>query len=285
MDKICIKNMEFYGYHGVFPEETNLGQKFRVQATLFLNTALAGRSDDLTKSVHYGEAFNVIKEIVEGKPVHLLETLAEKIAMKLLETFAIIEECSIQVEKLNPPIPGHTGTVAIEIYRRQLKHLAYVSLGTNVGDREQYLQDALDMLQGNGDIEVIQKSSIYETDPVGYTDQSAFLNIVVGIKTALSPQNLLEYCQKIENQLGRVRFIRWGPRTIDVDILLYDQVRIDQNNLQIPHPRMHERAFVLVPLSELNKDLKLPNYEQTVAEMAIVSPDVEGVRKWQNHSK
>lgn len=285
MDKIFIKNMEFYGYHGVFPEETKLGQKFRMQATLFLNTALAGRRDDLTKSVHYGEAFYVIKEIVEGNPVKLLETLAENIAKKLLEIYPMIEVCTIQVEKMNPPIPGHTGTVAVEVTRSQLNHLAYLSLGTNMGDRAQYLHDALEMLQENGDILVFQQSSIYETDPVGYTDQDAFLNMVVSVKTALSPEELLAYCQTIEKKLGRVRVIRWGPRTMDVDILLYDQNTIDSVSLQVPHPRMHERAFVLVPLLEINKELKMPNQAQAVSELASVLPDVEGVRKWQNHSK
>ena len=285
MDKIYIKNMEFYGYHGVFPEEKNLGQKFRVQATLYVNTALAGRKDDLTKSVHYGEAFNVIKNIVEGEPVQLLETLAEKIASKLLETYLLIEECTIQVEKLNPPIPGHTGTVAIEITRKQLTHLAYLSLGTNMGDRALYLQEALEMLQENGDIQLHQQSSIYETEPVGYTDQPTFLNMVVGVKTALTPQRLLAYCQKIEQKLGRVRVIRWGPRTIDVDILMYDQLVIESADLQVPHPRMQERAFVLVPLLEINSDVRMPNQEQSIAEMASVLPDREGVRKWQNHSK
>lgn len=277
--------MEFYGYHGVFPEETKLGQKFRLQATLFLNTASAGRKDDLTKSVHYGDAFYVIKEIVEGKPVKLLETLAENITIKLLEMYEMIEECTIQVEKMNPPIPGHTGTVAIEVTRRQLIHLAYLSFGTNMGDRMQYLHDALEMLQENGDINVFQQSSIYETKPVGYTDQPAFLNMVVGVKTALTPEDLLAYCQSVEQKLGRVRIIRWGPRTIDIDILLYDQKTIDSCSLQVPHPRMHERAFVLVPLSEINKDLKMPNQAQTVSELASVLPDVEGVRKWKNHSK
>ncbi|QTD40274.1 2-amino-4-hydroxy-6-hydroxymethyldihydropteridine diphosphokinase [Sporosarcina sp. Te-1] len=128
---------------------------------------------------------------------------------------------------------------------------AYISIGSNIGDRLHQLMDAVRSLQGNDGITVVNLSSVYETIPVGYTEQSDFLNLVVMVETTLSAQDLLSVCQKIENEQGRVRTIRWGPRTVDLDILLYNNDNIESENLLVPHPRMRERAFVLIPLLEL----------------------------------
>ena len=119
-----------------------------------------------------------------------------------------------------------------------------------------YLTEAIQFLNKNQHIQVDDVSSVYETDPVGYTDQNCFLNLVIKISTNLSPQELLKVTQKVENDLGRKREIRWGPRTIDLDILLYNQENIEAENLIVPHPRMFERAFVIVPLLEINQDIK-----------------------------
>lgn len=128
---------------------------------------------------------------------------------------------------------------------------AYLSIGSNMGDRESYLREAVQALAAMSGIFVRQVSSIYETVPVGYTDQADFLNIAVHLETTLSPEALLDACQEIEQTLGRERLIRWGPRTVDLDILLYNQDNIEMERLLIPHPRMKERAFVLIPLLEI----------------------------------
>lgn len=128
---------------------------------------------------------------------------------------------------------------------------AYLSLGSNMGDRLELLKKAVHMLNEHEAIQVEVVSSVYETEPVGLTDQPAFLNIVVEITTSLTPVGLLRECQQIEENLDRVRVIRWGPRTIDLDILLYNHENIETETLTVPHPRMHERAFVLVPLAEI----------------------------------
>lgn len=140
---------------------------------------------------------------------------------------------------------------------------AYISLGSNMGDKEQALRHAVELLNDYAAINVIAVSSIYDTDPVGYEEQDVFLNIVVKITTTLKPQPLLDVCQQIEQQLKRVRIVRWGPRTIDLDILLFNDETIDTATLIVPHPRMHERAFVLVPLAELD-DATLPTTKRTV---------------------
>lgn len=140
-----------------------------------------------------------------------------------------------------------------------MKNQAYISLGTNIGDREGFLQKAIREIEQHVDIKVEQISSIYETDPVGYLDQDAFLNLVIKISTNLTPLELLEVTQNIEQNLGRKRELRWGPRTIDLDILLYNQENIEVEHLRIPHPRMFERSFVLIPLKEINPSLKVEN--------------------------
>lgn len=135
--------------------------------------------------------------------------------------------------------------------------IAYLGIGGNIGDSKSNIEETVELLKKNEHIEVTKVSSTYETEPVGYTDQDWFLNIVVEIKTSLEPLKLLEACQAIENELKRERTIRWGPRTIDVDILLYEDLTSDSEVLTVPHPRMTQRAFAMVPLYEINKDLQI----------------------------
>ncbi|MBU9674671.1 2-amino-4-hydroxy-6-hydroxymethyldihydropteridine diphosphokinase [Planococcus sp. CP5-4] len=139
-----------------------------------------------------------------------------------------------------------------------MMNVAYLSLGSNLGDRKAQLQEAVRLLQANPAISNIEISSIYETAPVGYLDQGAFLNIAVRLETSLSPLELLDACQEVEQTLRRERLVRWGPRTVDLDILLYGQEQLITEKLTIPHPRMYERAFVLVPLRELLPSLVIP---------------------------
>lgn len=157
-----------------------------------------------------------------------------------------------------------------------MRNVAYVALGSNIGDRYAYLVQAIELLGKNPYIEVEDVSSVYETDPVGYTDQDCFLNLVIKISTSLLPQELLGITQKVEVELGRKRGIRWGPRTIDLDILLYNQENIEAENLIVPHPRMFERAFVIVPLLEINQDIKQNISRSQVEEMKRR----EGVTVW-----
>lgn len=128
---------------------------------------------------------------------------------------------------------------------------AYLSLGTNLGDRLQNLTDAVQMLNASDEISVVRVSSVYQTDPVGYEDQDVFFNIALEIETSLSPDELLQRCLAIELELGRVRLFKWGPRLIDIDLLLYENVEMDTEKLKIPHPYMKERAFVMIPLQEI----------------------------------
>ncbi|KAA9011984.1 2-amino-4-hydroxy-6-hydroxymethyldihydropteridine diphosphokinase [Niallia endozanthoxylica] len=161
-----------------------------------------------------------------------------------------------------------------------MTHTAYLSLGSNMGNRMNNLKEALKRLQGDYPVTVVNVSSVYETDPVGYEEQDLFLNMVAQINTTLSPYQLLEACLQVEKGLGRKREIHWGPRTVDLDILLYNDENIITEMLVVPHPRMHERSFVMIPLVEISPDILLPKFKQPLYEIADQLSDKEGVRVW-----
>ncbi|WP_099353493.1 2-amino-4-hydroxy-6-hydroxymethyldihydropteridine diphosphokinase [Fredinandcohnia onubensis] len=164
-----------------------------------------------------------------------------------------------------------------------MNNTAYIALGTNIGNRESYLHSALQAIQEK-DIDIIGFSSIYETDPVGYEDQDQFLNMVIKVNTNLQPLDLLEVLQSIELESGRERKIRWGPRTLDLDILLFNQENIETERLIVPHPRMTERAFVLVPLAEIDQDVDIPAVTKPISLLLDELQDREGVRIWKRRN-
>jgi len=155
---------------------------------------------------------------------------------------------------------------------------AYIGLGANIGDRERNLLQAVRALDESEGVRVIRCSSIYETDPVGYEAQPLFLNMCAAVSTTLGPRELLETCLRIERSMGRTREIRWGPRTIDLDLLLYGDVELSSPELELPHPRIAERLFVLIPLLEV-----LPRDDRHFACWARAVDTMEGkdgVRLW-----
>jgi len=156
-----------------------------------------------------------------------------------------------------------------------VENTAFIAIGSNIGDRIEYLGNAVKQVNQHEKIKVVNASSIYETDPVGYTDQDPFLNMVIQVKTDLGPYKLLDELLLIEGKLGRKREIKWGPRTLDLDILLYNQENIKSEKLIVPHPRMQERAFVMVPLLEIDSYIKLQGMVDDDC-----FPDREGVRIW-----
>lgn len=156
---------------------------------------------------------------------------------------------------------------------------AYIALGANLGDREETLMSAITLLDAQDGIKVTACSDLYETDPVGYTDQPAFINMAISVITTLSPTELLNRMLDIEKQLGRVRHIRWGPRTVDLDLLWYEGVEMNTEELTLPHPRMHERAFVLVPLSDVVQGAsgEISRFVQTSLERL---DERDGIQRW-----
>jgi len=154
-------------------------------------------------------------------------------------------------------------------------NIAYIALGSNIGNRKAHLDSAIAALRGNTAVSHVEVSSIYETAPVGYLDQDHFYNMAAKIKTSLSAEALLSLLQEIERSEGRERLIRNGPRTLDLDILLYNADDIHSEGLSIPHPRMHERAFVLAPLAELAADYYMEKQGATIGELLHRLPKEE----------
>ena len=157
---------------------------------------------------------------------------------------------------------------------------AFLSLGSNMGDRLEYLSKAIDNIAEIQGCNILNKSRVYETEPWGYENQEAFLNLCISIETSLSPYELLESLQTIELELDRVRTIHWGPRTIDIDILLFDDIICEDDKLTIPHPRMRERAFVLIPLYDIEKNLIIDGIK---LEDLINKIDTRGIKEYKKN--
>ena len=149
----------------------------------------------------------------------------------------------------------------------------YIALGSNIGDREASLREAIKFLKNHSSIKITKISSLYESEPVGPVKQGNFYNMVVEIETELTPENLLSACQLIEQRLKRKKTVKWGPRTIDLDILLYDFLEVNLEELIIPHPEMKNRAFVLVPLLEIAPEAKLPSGKTLRNYLSLLPPE------------
>ena len=266
MDKIYINNLEFIGFHGVFPEEKKLGQKFLVSLELIVDTREAGKTGDLTKSVHYGLVAQGVERVFLEKSIDLIETCAENIAEMVLKKYELVKEIKVIVKKPWAPLQMHFENVAVEISRKW--HKVYLSLGSNMGDKRENLLEAIKRVGELENTEVVKSSTILETEPFGYIEQDNFLNACLEVKTLLTPQEFLSSILKIELDMGRVREIKWGPRVIDIDILFYDNEIIQEDNLAVPHPWICEREFVLEPLSEIAPNYVHPLERKTIMMLA-----------------
>lgn len=248
MDVIHIRRLEIFANHGVIPEENTLGQKFIISADLYKDLRTAGKTDNLKETIHYGRAAVLIKQISEKSVFQLIEKLAEEIADALLKNFPV-EKVKVIIEKPWAPVRLPLETVAVEIERGW--HTAYLSIGSNIGDREQFLKNAVKKLDNRSDSFVTKVSAFIETEPYGNVQQDKFLNGCLELRTLLAPSELLKRVNEIEQEEGRVRTLHWGPRTLDIDILLYDNETVYTDDLKIPHIDMHNRMFVLGPLCEI----------------------------------
>lgn len=265
MDTIIIRGLEVFGYHGVFEEEAFLGQKFVVDADLEMDTRVAGKTDDLEASIDYGEVCKLIKKTVETERFRLIEALAEDIAQKLLITYDGLKFVTITVKKPWAPVLIPMKTVAVRIKRGW--HRVYLSIGSNLGDKEGYLDFAIDRLNALPDTKVVTASDYIITKPYGEVEQDDFLNGALAIQTLQTPYELLDTIHEIEKDAHRERLVHWGPRTLDIDIIFYDDEVIMEESLQIPHVEMAKREFVLKPLKQIAPYMIHPVYRKTIAEL------------------
>jgi len=248
-DEIHIDDLEIYAHHGVFPEEKEKGQLFYVNLVLYTDVRRAGQQDDLTLSTHYGEVCHMVTKWMQEHTYDLIETAAETVAEQVLLQYPRVQALAVEIRKPQAPIGLPFGSVSVRIYRGW--HHVYVALGSNMGDRKKYLRMGVDAMRGRKDIRLKAVSSWRQTAPYGGVEQEDFLNGVMEIQTLLTPRELLDYLHEVEQGADRKRELHWGPRTLDLDILLYDDLVMESEELIIPHVDMQNRDFVLGPMAEI----------------------------------
>ena len=277
-DAITLTGLKVYGYHGVFDFERREGQDFIVDVTLHTDTRAAAASDALVDTADYGTLAEDIAAIIAGEPLNLIETLAERIADHCL---TVADSATVTVHKPAAPVPVAFDDVSVTITRpapeapagslpapeagdtraESTGLQAVLGLGANLGQPLEALRATVTALATHPDISVEACSTAFATKPVGGIDQPDFTNAVAIVTTELSPLQLLGVCQGIELAHGRTREIRWGPRTLDIDLIrctrtgsLDDaaaEITCETGQLVLPHPRAAERAFVLAPWAQL----------------------------------
>lgn len=301
LDRISIVGLRVRGRHGVFEHERVDGQDFVVDAVLWLDTAAAAAADDLSLTADYGGIADRLAAIVGGEPVALIETLADRLATACLADPAV-REAEVTVHKPQAPVSQQVADIAVTIRRRAgaagqprsplpesageqtpdagvsagLERPVVLAVGSNLGDRMTNLQLGLDVLAGGG-LTLQAASSVYETDPVGGEGQGNFLNAVLLAVSALPARDILARCAAAEAAAGRVRTVRWGPRTLDVDIITCGAETSTDPTLTLPHPLAHERAFVLAPWLEVDPHAVLPGWGPVAG--LLTATGTSGIRR------
>ena len=248
MDQLRIKDLEIFAYHGLFPSEKELGQKFIIDASLSYDMTKAATDLDLEASVHYGELCQQWTTWFQETTEDLIETVAYKLVERTFETYPIVQEIKLELKKPWAPIHLPLDTCSVTIHRR--KQRAFIALGSNMGDKTANLELALGKMRTRG-IRILKESSVITTEPWGGVEQDSFANQVVEVETWLPAPILLETLLDIEAEMGRVREVHWGPRLIDLDLLFMEDQVIYNDNLILPHPYLAERFFVLESLQEI----------------------------------
>lgn len=265
MDIIRIDNLEVYAYHGAYDEEKEKGQYFYVNAELYTNTRKAGMNDDLDASTNYGTVCDFIHDFMTKHTYDLIETVAEQLAQALLLEFKLVKSVLLEIRKPHAPIEREFESVSVEIERGW--HEAFVAFGSNLGDKEKFIDEAIEDLSNLPQINIVAISDKIVTKPYGNVEQDVFLNGVMKIETLLPADELLQILQKVEEHAGRERKIHWGPRTLDLDIIFYDDDIISEDDLIVPHPDMKNRDFVLKPLMQIAPYKLHPVYRKTISDM------------------
>lgn len=258
-DRISLLGVRARGFHGVLADEKRDGQDFVVDVVLQLDLAPAGTTDDLALTINYAEVGADVVARIEGPSLDLIEALAEQIAGDALARPGV-HTVEVTVHKPAAPVGVPFGDVAVTLVRRRAVPVV-IALGANLGDAAGRLDAAVDDLAD--DLDGVRRAPFVTTDPVGGPEQPRFTNSVVLATTALSPQALLARLHAVEARHGRVREVRWGARTLDLDLIQYgdpasgSDVVSEDPQLLLPHPRAHERGFVLAPWARLDPGARL----------------------------
>lgn len=288
-DHITLTGLRGFAYHGVLPAERREGQEFIVDVSLRLDTRRAAAGDDLTATVHYGQLAGDLHRVLTGEPVDLIETLAERLAAVVLERPAVTET-TVRVHKPHAPIAVPFDDVVVEIVRDRLDAVSAqpvevtLALGANLGDPLETLRHAVQALLTRADFNDVRIGPLLRTAPVGGPEQGDYLNTVIVARTTLAARQVLAVAHDLEQEAGRRRVVRWGPRTLDVDVIDYGGVVARSADLDLPHPRAWQRAFVLVPWAALEPGTTLPGDSGgPIDHLANHAPDRDGVRARAEH--
>lgn len=265
MEKITIKDLQVYAHHGVYEREMKNGQNFMISATIYADVKKAAANDELEETIDYGKVCHFMHACFTSHTFKLIEAAADKMSKEVLLRFPNIKKIVIEVKKPDAPIGLPFDYVSVT--KEAAWHRVYLSVGSNLGEKSQNIEDGIQALNGREDCKVLEVSSIFKSKPYGKLDQDEFLNGAVMIDTILEPNDLLRVIKEIEEKAGKGHTVRWGPRTLDFDILFYDQLVLDSKELQIPHVDMENRDFVLVPLAELGEYMRHPVTGNTVRQM------------------
>lgn len=265
MDQIRIDNLEVYAYHGVLPEENEKGQPFFINMVLYTDLRQAGLKDDLLLSTHYGEVSHLVNDWMKSHTVQLIETVAETLAGEILRSFPLIQALDMEIRKPQAPIGLPFESVSVKIHRGW--HTVYVAIGSNMGEKDRYIQLGIEELKHLPDTFVEEVSDIIVTKPYGGVVQDDFLNGVIRIRTLYTPEELLVKLHEIEELAERKRTLRWGPRTLDLDIVFYDKLVYESETLIIPHVDMENRDFVLKPMCQLAPYFRHPLLGKTMEQL------------------
>lgn len=263
MDKIKVQGIEIFAYHGLFEEEAINGQTFLIDCEFNVDTSCC--REEIEKTVHYGEVTMNIVEFATKNRYDLLETLANDLVKFLLEKYKLMTELTITVHKPSAPIPAAFNDVTLTVTRKRT--MVYLGLGSNLGDKVEYLDMVIDKIQSHTHMTLKSSSSYIITEPYGVTDQPDFLNGVVKVETYLTAIEVLDFCKFLEKKAGRERLRKWGERTLDVDILFYGDEVIFTEELKVPHPELHKRAFVLESLCEIEPYFMHSKYNKNISEL------------------
>ncbi|GAA1902123.1 2-amino-4-hydroxy-6-hydroxymethyldihydropteridine diphosphokinase [Lapillicoccus jejuensis] len=283
-DRILLAGVEAFGYHGVLAFEKEQGQTFVVDVVLELDLGRAGRSDDLAHTVSYAEVATDVVARVTGPSYDLIERLAEVVADDCLAR-PLVDAVEVTVHKPQAPVGQPFSDVAVHV-RRERGRPVVVALGANLGDAGETLAAAVREVAALRGVRVRAVSPLVETDPVGGPEQPVYLNAVLLADSTLDPAALLAALHGVEVAHGRTREVRWGARTLDLDLLQVGragtpgEVRSDDPDLTLPHPRAHERGFVLVPWLAADTDAVARDGAGAVRPVRELLADVgdEGVR-------
>lgn len=264
-DYIKITGLQIFAHHGVLPEEKEKGQTFVVNARLYYDMEKPGMSDCLSEALNYAEVCGYIKQLLTEKNFDLIEAAASYVCENVLKKYDCVQEISLELCKPDAPIGLPFEDVSVNLSRSW--HRVFLSIGSNMGDKQNYLKSAVDKIKAHPRMKQVIVSDFIETEPYGFVEQDSFLNGAIGVYTLMSPQELLAYLHRLEAEADRVRTMRWGPRTLDLDIIFYDDLILETKDLIIPHVDMENRDFVLRPLAQIAPAFLHPVLNKRVAKL------------------